>query len=345
MMPYPPAAPPKRGKGLVIALATLLVLLVVAALVVTLVIVPRNQQAKADRDAAVAAFNSASQACTSTAQQMSDAISAAQAEAAVDPTTLLDPSLIDKLNQAISAAQSTAPCAAPTMASSTAEINQQTDALQQSTAAVTGAVSLVEDATTAASNSAATLTDALTATPAASIVMTDNSGQQIKVTLQLTEWIQGSQTTWLDRAWNLNGGTGAMPAVSRDYALASGGADYYLNGSAAIYAIGTVTYTAVTPGITDFGSVGGNGSGSASSTVTGNIGNRFTCVNYSTPQCYADGPLAEPALGGDTWGPVTVVLAFDTYPSDPSTMTLTLASDVAWIDSPQTDSFTLKTTW
>jgi len=343
----PPAGPPKKGHvGLIVGLVSALVVLVVAALVITLVVLPRARQTKADHDAAVAAFNTASDDCASNATALASAISDAQTKVSVDPGTLLDSSVINKLNQAIASAQSTPSCNAPAMASDTASINQQASDLQQSAADLSTATDSVNAAAQAVTDSASALTSKLTAGTVATIVMTDNSGNQVKVTLNLTDWIKGTQTSWLNRAWSINGGQGTMPAVSNNYDLYDGGGSYYFDGPNAIYAIGTVTYDAVTSDITGFGSAGGGGdSGYAGSSLTGSPGDQFTCINYSSPQCYVDGPLAEPALTSNHWGPVTVVLAFDNYPSDPSTMALTLETAVGWINSPDSDTFTLGTTW
>jgi len=151
----PPRTPwfktPKGMKTLIGSAAGIVVVVVAIVLVVTLVVTPNQRAAQAaasasaqaaqDYQDAVTAFNSAADACTSANQQLSAAITSAQSTAKTDPSTMQDPTLIDKLNQAITTAQAVKTCAAPTMASDTATIQQQTTQLGTDTQAVTTAAS------------------------------------------------------------------------------------------------------------------------------------------------------------------------------------------------------------
>ena len=169
MMP-PPRVPwystRKGTKALIGAASGVVVVIVAVVLVIALVIAPNQRAAQAaasasaasasasaqaaqDYQAAVTAFNSAASACTSANGQLATAIKTAQTTAKTDPSTLQDPTLIDKLNQAITTAQAIKACAPPTMASDTATIQQQTTQLGTDTQAVTTAASTLAAASQA----------------------------------------------------------------------------------------------------------------------------------------------------------------------------------------------------
>jgi hypothetical protein len=153
-----------RGKVVLGAGGVVVVAAVVVVIVVTQVVVPNRQAAqaaaasasaasasaasasaasvKAEGDLAAAhlAFGTASKACADANKQLSDAITSAQATAGTDPSTMQDPTLIDRLNQAITAAQAVVPCTPPTMATDTDAITQQTTQMGTDTQAVTSEV-------------------------------------------------------------------------------------------------------------------------------------------------------------------------------------------------------------
>jgi len=149
---------PKGRRILFGSLGGVVAVAVVTILVVTLVILPNHRaaqaaaaaasasaaaqaQAEQEHQDAVTAFNSASSACTSANTSLSSAITSAQQTAKTDPGTMQDPTLIDKLNQAITTAQTVKHCTAPTMADDTATIQQQTTQLGTETKTVTSATS------------------------------------------------------------------------------------------------------------------------------------------------------------------------------------------------------------
>jgi len=127
------------GSGLAAAI-------VVIVLVVTLVVAPNQRaatqaQAEQEHQDAATAFDQASQACTGANQKLASAIYSAQQAVKTDPATLQDPSLIDKLNQAITTAQTVASCTVPTMADDTAAIQQQTTQMNANAQTVASAAS------------------------------------------------------------------------------------------------------------------------------------------------------------------------------------------------------------
>jgi len=135
------------------------VLVVAIILVVTLVVTPNHRAAQAAATAsaqaaqeyqdAADAFNSASQACTAANSSLSAAITSAQQAAKTDPSTMQDPTLIDKVNQAVTTAQGVKNCTPPTMANGTDAITQQTTQLAADTQTVTSATSTLSSASSA----------------------------------------------------------------------------------------------------------------------------------------------------------------------------------------------------
>jgi len=236
----------KTAKGLrtLIGSAVGIVVVIVAiVLLVTLVVQPNQRatqaaaasasasaQAAQDYQDAVTAFNTAADACKSADQQLASAIRVAQSIATTDPSTMQDPTLIDKLNQAITTAQAVKTCAAPTMASDTATIQQQTTQMGTDNQAVTAAAATLTSAGQAvpasvaakqqaaaqaqASASAAAQAQATQLVNSTSLTATDANGYKAAITLKCTNWIKGSDTADTMTGWQNAGGTGAVPIAS-----------------------------------------------------------------------------------------------------------------------------------
>jgi len=241
-----------KGKKILIASASgVVAVVVVVTLVVTLIVQPNQRAAQAaaqasakaaqDHQTAVAAFNTASQACTDANNQLSTTLSSATQAASATPAMLQDPSLLDTLDQAIATAKTVPPCTPPTMAGDTATIQQQTTQLNTDTQSVTKANSTVvtarqavassiqakSDAAAAASeaktNAAAPAEASAAATQQAqvgelvnktSVTATDSNGYKAALALQCTDWIKGSDTTTTQTAWQNVGGVGDIPMSS-----------------------------------------------------------------------------------------------------------------------------------
>jgi len=154
---------PKGRKILFGSLGGLVAVAVVITLIVTLIVVPNQRtadaaaaaqaQAEQEHQDAVTAFTTASDACNSANTALSSAITSAQQTVKTDPATMQDPTLIDKLNQAITTAQTVTPCTAPTMADDTATITQQTAQLVSEAQTVQAASSTLETAASAVMDS------------------------------------------------------------------------------------------------------------------------------------------------------------------------------------------------
>jgi len=352
----PPRIPwlktPKGIKTLISSVAGVVVVVVAIVLVVTLVVQPNQRAAQAaasasaqaaqDYQDAVTAFNSASDACTSANQQLSAAITSAQSTAKTDPSTMQDPTLIDKLNQAITTAQAVKTCAAPTMASDTATIQQQTTQLGTDAQAVTTAASTLTAAGQAvpasvqakqqaaaqaqASASAAAQAQATQLVNSVTGTATDMNGYKAIVSVKCTNWIEGSDQAALHAAWQNVGGTGEIPIQTGYNAGApnSNGFDV-ADLSTGAYFFCTLTVANGSPGYHLSQFRGGSGSLPVPNTMVGfivdghsqwGIENSYdggACVAYSGgPQC--SGPLSDGFdlyvsmnVTSDQWGPVPLV--------------------------------------
>jgi len=219
-----------RGKVLAIGVGGGVVVLVVAIiLVVTLVIQPNQRatqaaasasvQAYQEHQDAVAAFNSASHACTTANSSLSTAISSAQQAAKTDPSTMQDPTLIDKVNQAVATAQGVKNCTPPAMADDTDAIKQQTTQMATDTQALTSATSTLSSASSAvtASVSAKQQAVAQAQASAAAAVQTGSAdlSTQDGYTYHLS-WSGFSVTSSIDAS------QGAPGMVRMTYALSDG---------------------------------------------------------------------------------------------------------------------------
>ncbi|MHB1011262.1 MAG: variant leucine-rich repeat-containing protein, partial [Propionibacteriaceae bacterium] len=161
--------------------AGVLAAIVAIVLVATLVVAPHERASRAveqARSAAVTDFSNAVAACKTVNAGLSAAQEKAKSAAATDPGTLKDPTLIAKLNAAVTAAQAATPCTVPTQGGDTATIQHQADdlktaispvhsaenALNDAVAAVIGSVQAKKDEAAAAAKAA---TDAAAAAAAA----------------------------------------------------------------------------------------------------------------------------------------------------------------------------------
>jgi len=179
---------------------------IAVVLAVTLVIVPNQHAAQAsaaaasasaaaaaqaaqEHQAAITAFGRANDSCTSANQQLTSSIASAQQTARTDPATMQDPTLIDKLKQAITTAQAVNPCEVPTMADDTAIIEQQTAQLNTNVQTVLSATVTVTAASQAAVSSVqakknadqAAKEAAAVAARTGKITLTDSDGYQYLV--------------------------------------------------------------------------------------------------------------------------------------------------------------------
>jgi len=129
----------KRNKIVIGSVSSVVAIAVVVTLVITLVVQPRQRAAAEAHQAAVSAFNAASQDCQNANSHFTNTMSDAQQNAQVDPSTLEYPSLVSQLQTAIANAQAVTPCVPPAMAEDTATIQQQTATLRADTGVVTNA--------------------------------------------------------------------------------------------------------------------------------------------------------------------------------------------------------------
>jgi len=142
---------------------------------------------------------------------MAAAIGSAQQTAKTDPSTMQDPTLIDKLNQAITTARQVKNCTTPMMADDTDAVKQQTTELASETQAVTAAISrlqLAESTVTSSVSAKQQAAEQAAAEAAAKVgkgstTYTDNQGYVYGITwtgMQLTATIdptQGAPGTWV----------------------------------------------------------------------------------------------------------------------------------------------------
>jgi len=193
----------------------------------------------------------------------------------------------------------------------------------------------------------------------ASIVLTDTDGNQVTVLLKMGDWIRGSDQEALDKAWAVARGTSLTPV----YPMTDSVYEHFDDGSLvnfkaenAVIAIGRVRYEAVDHQTgKDFNQgPGWDGYAGTALSVTGYTSDLFECMEYRVyaPVCYVNGPLAEPAIVGQTWGGVPFVIALPDFFAnnedgavDPASIQLTLQSDIYWLDITDTATLTLGKTW
>jgi len=346
-----------RGlKALIGGAAGVVVVVVAIVLVVTLVVIPNQRAGQAAESAAAAsasasvqmaqdhqdavnAFNSAAQACTSANSQLASVISSAQQAAQTDPSTMQDPTLIDKLNQVITTAQAVKTCMAPTIADDTATIQQQTAQLGTDTQTVTSATSTLTSASQAVPASvqakqqaaAQASASASAAAHTKNVTITDSDGYKWQVTLTFSDWVKGSDSQKLQQTWQSMGGSGQMPLTAGSYSSQMGSAQFV--GTNAAYVFGKATYQYMTtqwsasdtPPIvidpmTSSTDLLGNQSGlQAFDLVTGK--NVVQCTGYNNgANCTLGGwagtgvnsnTISPDMAGQTTWGPVAFVIAVD----------------------------------
>jgi len=350
MMP-PPRTPwfktPKGMRTLIGSAAGVVVVIVAIVLVVTLVVTPNQRAAQAaasasaasasasaqaaqDYQDAVTAFNNAAGACTSANGRLATAIKTAQSTAKTDPSTLQDPTLIDKLNQAITNAQTVTACAAPTMASDIATIEEQTTQLGTDTQTVTTAASTLaaagqavpasvqakQQAAAQAQASASAAAEAKTTQLVNSLSYTeaDWNGYKATTTLNCTNWVKGSDTASVQTAWQNAGGSGAVPIQIGNYPSSLGGSSFDVNDtSTGIYAFCTLTVTNASPGyhLNQWKSSMGPSVEIGKSEPYSRTNSCGMSVSFSNGTKYFSFDEQwdiNMTITGDTWGPVPVTI-------------------------------------
>lgn len=193
----------------------------------------------------------------------------------------------------------------------------------------------------------------------ASIVLTDNDGNQVTAKLTIGDWIRGSDKKALERAWLVARGTTLTPVYPMTetlYEQFDDGIPVAFDADNAIIAIGRVRYEATDHQAGKSFNHGPEGTGYAGTvlSVTGYVADIFECIEYTyaAPVCYVNGPLAEPAIVGQTWGSVPIVIALPDFfknreegAVDPSLIQLTLQSDIYQLYITDTATLTLGKTW
>jgi len=279
---------PKGKKILIGSGSGLLAVILAIILIVNLVVIPHQraeeaevaEQARLEQEhqTAVDVFTKAADACTQANKTLATSISHAQQTATLDPSTLLDPALIDALNQAISTAQAVKNCVPPTMADDTATIRKQAADMAADTSTVTTANSALTNADQSASKSYQTKANQEAAAKASANATqkaeqqatsqatstasqggastshtltsstTTSDGYSYTTTVTLTNWFKVTDTAGTTSAWNSVGGKGSwsLPAdssgiISGDYGFAIG--TFGTDKSAVIFGKMTVTNT------------------------------------------------------------------------------------------------------
>ena len=204
----------------VISGAAAVAAIVAVALIATLVVAPRQsaskaaaasaaaaQQAQQAHDTAVSHFNNAVGACTSANAALSNAQNRATSTATTDPSTLKDPTLLDKLSAAVAAASGVTACTAPTMGSDTDTIQQQAGDTSTAVGTVQSAVDSLGAAVAAVMSSAqAKNDDAAAATQQAEAAaavawhtwhFTSNDGYTFDLSLQIGSSVTDDTFTYV----------------------------------------------------------------------------------------------------------------------------------------------------
>ena len=232
----------KRIRVLLASVASLVVVALAITLVVTLVIIPNRRAseeaalAEQEYQAAVDSFQVASTDCTTASTDLTNAIDHAQQTMQTDRSTMQDPTLIDKLNDAIESAEAISPCNPITpMAGTTDDIQKQVAQMKGDAQAVESAVSTLASTSQAVSVSVQAKTNADAAAAAeeernrqqqrasahntAEYSMIDNEGFSWTWSITMTDWIKASDTDLANTAWKNVGGSGflTIPTDSRGF--------------------------------------------------------------------------------------------------------------------------------
>lgn len=193
-MPQPevPTGPVRgfsRGakRAIIAGVAGLGVVVVAVLVVVSVVIIPNQkamQRAETDHQAAVAQFRELSDQCPTVTTEFNDAMQAATDVASTDRTALAEPTLMDDLAGAISAAKKLSLCSVPTTATETPEILEQVTTLQNSLIAMRDAAGRLNDLVDAITESKDELAEAKAkAASSGSFNLKDTDGYTWRVTL------------------------------------------------------------------------------------------------------------------------------------------------------------------
>ena len=257
---------------------SLVVIALAITLVVTLVIIPNRRAseeaalAEQEYQAAVSSFQVASTDCTTASTDLANAIDHAQQIVQTDQSTMQDPTLIDKLNDAIESAEAITSCIPITpMADSTDAIQNQVAQMKGDTQAVESAVSTLASTSQAVSASVQAKTNADAAAAAeeernrqqqrasahntVEYSMTDNEGFSWTWSITMTDWIKASDTDLVNTAWKNVGGRGILviPIDSRGFISGSDSTgdpasiERY-DSTTTAFILGTVTLTNTTTG-------------------------------------------------------------------------------------------------
>lgn len=162
---------------------------------------------------------------------------------------ITDITLLDRLKSEIDSAKSSL-VSTPNAAADTDAIKQQIQDLTTNKEMMrTNKNSLSKTITAITADKAAKLEAKITPNNSYSITATDSKGNKEKITIKIGNWIKGSETDLLDKAWTKVGGDGSMPltdSFSGD-GVSSGGT---FKPKEAAYVFGTVTVENMTPDFT-----------------------------------------------------------------------------------------------
>jgi hypothetical protein len=195
------------------------------------------------------------------------------------------------------------------------------------------------------------------------VTYTDKNGYKMKATIKMGDWIKGSETAMLQKAWTNAGGKDSMPLTEGTYYAIDGyGLKWtMIDSSAAAYVFGSVSFTYITTNypITSFS----GGSFELSASVEGidatcKLGYVLSATQYSSTiesDTGSGGRIAKPHLSEFTsnrWGPVPFAIAIDNvfnpnYPNgDPDLDTIKLSFDTGGSTEREPDElFSIGKTW
>lgn len=234
---------------------------------------------------------------------------------------LTDPTLLDALKNAADSAQNYT-VDIPTVASGISSINQQIvdltnikNEFQQRSDALNSAYSAVEKskqdlADKIKAEKEAKLRAAISPNATYTTIVTDGKGNKQKITITIGSWIKGSETDYLEKAWQIVGGTGLMPLNG-----SSSGEGLGFDPKVSTYVFGTITITNLTP---DFKADNfANGQSWVYLTPYGNefrqLGVAVQGRQYSTgsicDMVSGSNPLVCASMSSNNWGPAPFVIA------------------------------------
>lgn len=167
---------------------------------------------------------------------------------------LTDPSLLEALKKQIDLAKADTD-SIPTIGSETDEIKQQIEELMGRKEELQSQLDSLDNSILAISDSKekmvkqiaaekeVKINEAISPNNTYSIIVTDGKGNKEKITIKIGNWIKGSETDLLGKAWSKVGGSGSMPLTGPF----SGGT---FQSKEAAYVFGTVLIENMTPEFT-----------------------------------------------------------------------------------------------